>query len=102
MGGELFKELLAGALGKSPSELSGSFGEPEKVCDIFVHSVCTDEAAGKFYWGVSVVALDGEELEEASTYAIFISIKLARKYAKALAEFFKNQGYETHLKGDVE
>jgi hypothetical protein len=102
MSDELFKELLAGALGKSPSELPGAFGEPEKVCDVFVHRVSVDESAGKFYWGVSVVALKGDELEEASTYATFINLKLARKYAKALAEFFKEQGYETHLKGDIE
>ncbi|GEM_PF-955894 len=100
-GDEFFRELMADALGKSPEELSGILGEAGNVCDIFVQRVYKDESMKQFNWGVSVVRFEGDELVESSTYAEFHKWSLAKKYAYALAEFFKSRGYETHVKGEV-
>ncbi len=99
---EFFRELMADALGKSPEELSPYLGENPRVCDIFVQRVYLDDSFSKFEWGVSVVRFNGNELEEASTYAVFHSWNLAKKYGNALKEFFKSRGYETHIKGELE
>jgi len=101
VGEEFFRELMADALGKSQEELSEILGEPEKICDVFVQRVYLDEELKKFEWGVSVVRFNGNELEEAATYGIFHSWDLARKFGKALKEFFESRGYETHLKGEL-
>jgi len=98
---EFFKELLADALGKSPEELGKILGEAGKVCDVFVQRVYTDDSLRNFKWGVSVVIFDGDELVEASTYATFHKWSLAKRYARALANFFREKGYETHLKGEL-
>ena len=98
---EFFRELMADALGKSPEELSSILGESQKICDIFVQRVYLDESLKKFEWGVSVVRFNGDDLEEASTYAVFHSWNLAKKYGRALKEFFETKGYETHLKGEL-
>jgi hypothetical protein len=98
---EFFRELMADALGKSPEELSPYLGENQKICDIFVQRIYLDEEFKKFEWGVSVVRFNGDELEEAATYAVFHSWNLARKYGRALKEFFKERGYEAHLKGEL-
>ncbi|WP_457681391.1 hypothetical protein [Thermovibrio sp.] len=98
---EFFRELMADALGKSKDELSEILGEPQKICDIFVQRVYLDESLKRFEWGVSVVRFNGDELEEAATYGLFHSWKLAKKYANALKEFFKSRGYEAHLKGEL-
>jgi len=98
---EFFKELMADALGKNPEELSEILGEPDKICDIFVQRIYMDDSMKHFEWGVSVIRFHGDELIESETYAVFHSWKLARKYANRLKEFFSEQGYETHLKGEV-
>ncbi|GAB6076624.1 hypothetical protein [Desulfurobacterium crinifex] len=101
MAEDFFKELMADALGKSPEELSEILGEPSKICDVFVQRIYKDKDLKKFDWGVSVVIFEGDELVESSTYATFHKWGLAKKYARALADFFKKQGYETHLKGEL-
>lgn len=101
MGDEFFRELMADALGKSPKELSEYLGKNPKICDIFVQRVYLDDQLRKFEWGVSVVRFNGDELEEATTYGVFHSWNLAKKYGYALKEFFKSKGYETHLKGEL-
>ena len=101
MADEFFRELMADALGKSPEELSEILGESKKICDVFVQRVYTDETLQNFYWGVSVVLFEGDELVEATTYATFYKWSLAKRYAKALVEFFKEQGYEANLKGEL-
>jgi hypothetical protein len=98
---DFFRELMADALGKSKEELSEILGEPDKICDIFVQRVYLDESLKKFLWGVSVVVFDGDELVESSTYATFYNWNLAKRYAKALEKFFKEQGFETNLKGEL-
>jgi hypothetical protein len=101
MGEEFFRELMADALGKNPDELSEILGGPSKVCDIFVQRVYLDQELKRFEWGVSVVRFNGDELEESSTYGIFHSWNLAKKYARALKEFFQSKGYESYLKGEL-
>ena len=100
-GDEFFRELMADALGKNKEELSKYLGEPSKICDIFVQRVYRDDSMKNFDWGVSVVIFDGDELVESSTYAKFYKWSLAKRFAKDLCEFFKSQGYEAHLKGEV-
>jgi hypothetical protein len=101
VGDEFFRELMADALGKSPEELQEYLGESQKICDIFVQRVYLDENLRDFDWGVSVIRFNGNELEEAATYATFRSWKLAKEYGNALKEFFKSKGYEAHLKGEL-
>ncbi|WP_163327645.1 hypothetical protein GFV12_05455 [Desulfurobacterium thermolithotrophum] len=101
MAENFFRELMADALAKSPEELSKVLGEPSKICDIFVQRIYKDESLQKFVWGVSVVIFEGDELVESSTYATFHRWNLAKKYAKALVDFFKQKGYETYLKGEL-
>lgn len=101
MGEEFFRELMADALGKAPEELSEYLGESRKVCDVFVQRVYMNDELNRFEWGVSVVRFNGDELEEAATYGVFHSWNLAKKYGRALSEFFKSRGYETHLKGEL-
>ncbi len=101
MGDEFFRELMADALGKSTEELAQYLGESQKVCDIFVQRVYLNDQLNRFEWGVSVVRFNGDDLEEAATYGIFHSWRLAKKYGRALKEFFSGKGYETHLKGEL-
>ncbi len=101
MGDEFFRELMADALGKSPDELSELLGENQKICDIFVQRVYLDDSLQRFEWGVSVVRFNGDDIEEASTYGVFHRWSLAKKYARALKEFFESKSYETHLKGEL-
>ncbi|MEO2064873.1 hypothetical protein C7457_0823 [Thermovibrio guaymasensis] len=101
MSDEFFRELMADALGKDPEELGKILGEPQKICDVFVQRVYLDQELKHFEWGVSVLRFNGDELEESATYAIFHSWNLARKYGRALKEFFESRGYETHLKGEL-
>jgi len=98
---EFFRELMADALGKSPDELGEILGEAGKVCDVFVQRVYTADSLKNFKWGISVVIFDGDELVEAATYATFHKWSLAKRYAKALVDFFKEQGFETNLKGEL-
>jgi len=102
MSDDFFRELMADALGKSPEELSPYLGEEEKICDVYVQRVYLDDKNLKnFKWGVSVTRFNGDELEEAETYALFHSWKLAKKYGRALKEFFESKGYKAYLKGEL-
>ena len=101
VGDEFFRELMADALGKSQDELAEILGEAGNICDIFVQKVYRDEEMKRFDWGVSVLIFEGDEMVESSTYARFHKWSLARRYAYALADFFKSKGYETHVKGEV-
>ena len=96
---EVFRELMASAMGKSPEDLKSK--EPEKICDVFVQRIFYDEGMKKFDFAVSLASFVGNDLEEASTVAKFKKWSLAKRYARQLSNFYESQGYETHLKGEV-
>lgn len=101
MANEFFRELMADALGKSSKDRPEALKEEDKICDVFVQRIYKDDGMKQFDYGVSVIIFHGNELLESSTYAIFHKWSLSKRYAKALVEFFKEQGYEAHLKGEV-